>query len=97
MNSKWKHAPKRATFHSFVSTLDLWKVVDIKTNEKPERATTSNEKQQKAAKSNKEQQKANTDIRAGKTKTGNKRHKKVQMETRQKETVGLCLVPLYTV
>ena len=42
---------KRATrsifhsqFHSFASTLDLWKVAGIKgSNEKPERATTGNE------------------------------------------------------
>ena len=66
--------------------LDLLKVVDIKSNEKPERTTTSNKRQQKATKgnerqrkavkSNEEQQKAKTDNVAGKTKTGNKRHKK---------------------
>ena len=61
---------------------------DIKSIEKPERATTSNEKQRKAAKSCEEQQKATTDIGAKKTKTGNKKPKqatkdtKVQMETR---------------
>ena len=43
-------------FHSFAPILDLWKVVDIKSNEKPERATKSSEKQQKATKSNKKQQ-----------------------------------------
>ena len=32
-------------FHSFAPILDLWKVVDIKSNEKPERATTGSEKQ----------------------------------------------------
>ena len=54
MNGKWKHAPKpkRATesifhphFHSFAPILNLWKAVDIDSNEKPERATTGNEKQ----------------------------------------------------
>ena len=38
-------------FHSFASTLELWRVVGIKSIEKPERATTDNEKQRKAAKS----------------------------------------------
>ena len=33
-----------AHFHSFAPILDLWKVVDITSNEKPERATTGNEK-----------------------------------------------------
>ena len=42
-------------FYSFASTLDLWKVVDINSNEKPERATTANEKQQKATRSSKKQ------------------------------------------
>ena len=32
-------------FHSFAPILDLWKVVDIRSNEKPERATTGNEKE----------------------------------------------------
>ena len=45
----------------------------IKSNEKPERATTDNKKQRKAAKSNEEQQKAKTGVVAGKTKTGNER------------------------
>ena len=70
---------------------DLWKVVDIKSNEKPERvnnekpkATKSSKKQRRATESNEEQQKAKRDNGAGKTKTGNKRHKKVQMETRLK-------------
>ena len=61
MNRKWKHAPNTKTsnneqqkatksifhshFHSFASTLDLWRVVGIKSSEKPERATTTNKKQ----------------------------------------------------
>ena len=32
-------------FYSFAPILDLWKVVDIKRNEKPKRALTGNEKQ----------------------------------------------------
>ena len=52
-------------FHSFASTLDLWKVIDIKSDEKPERATTGNEKQQKATKSNKKQKRTSE---LGKTK-----------------------------
>ena len=40
-------------FYLFALALDLWKLTDIKSNEKPERATTGNEKQQKATKSNK--------------------------------------------
>ena len=63
-------------FHSFASTLDLWKVVDIKSKEKPGRATTGNEKQRNAAKSYEVQYKAKTDIGAGKTKTGNKEPKR---------------------
>ena len=47
--------------NSFVPTLGLWKMVDIKSNKKPERARTGNAKQHKAGKSNKEQQKAETD------------------------------------
>ena len=76
-------------FHSFPPILDLWKVIDIKSNEKPERATRGNEKQWKAAKSYEEQQKATTNIGAGKTKTSKKKNQdeqrkapKVQMETR---------------
>ena len=42
-------------FHSLASAPDLWKVVDIKSKEKPGRATMGNEKQQKAAKSYEEQ------------------------------------------
>ena len=45
-------------FQSFASTLNLWNVVGIKGNEKPERATMGNEinrKQQKASTSNKKQ------------------------------------------
>ena len=37
-------------FHSFASTLDLWKVVDIKSKKKLERATAGNEKQMKSSK-----------------------------------------------
>ena len=50
-------------------------MVDIKSNEKREKATTDNEKQLKAAKSNVEQIKAKTEIGAGKTKEGNKKPK----------------------
>ena len=64
-NDKWKHAPKNKTnnkkhfhsfslifinFHSFASTLDLWRVVDIKSKE-------SQKEQQQAMKSNKNQKK----------------------------------------
>ena len=63
MHQKPKRATTKATkgifhshFHSFTPILDLWKVVGIKSNEKPERATKSNEKRQKATKSNKNQQ-----------------------------------------
>ena len=38
--------------HSFAPILDLWKVVDIKSNEKPGRAT-GNDGQRKAMKSSK--------------------------------------------
>ena len=69
-------------FHSFAPILDLWKVIDIKSNEKPERATTGNEKQWKAAKSYEEQQKATTDIRAGKTKTGKKKPRRAMKGTK---------------
>ena len=41
-------------FHLFALTLDLWKVVDIK-SKKNRTATTDKEKQRKAAKSNEEQ------------------------------------------
>ena len=51
-NGNTHQKPKRATksifhshFHSFAPVLDQWKVVYIKSNEKPERATTGNEKQ----------------------------------------------------
>ena len=50
-------------------------MVDIKSNEKPERATTGNEKQRKAGKGTEERQKAKTDIGAEKTKTSSKRQK----------------------
>ena len=66
----------------------LWKVVDIKSNEKPEK---SNNKQRKAvkssksSKSNEEQRKAKMDMGAEKNKTGNKRHKKSKWETRLNE------------
>ena len=71
----------RSHFHSFAPILDLWKVVDIKSNEKPERAT-GNEKQWKAAKSYEEQQKATTDIGAGKTKTGKKKQRRATKGTK---------------
>ena len=54
-NGNMHQKPKQATkatksifhshFHSFAPVLDQWKVVYIKSNEKPERATTGNEKQ----------------------------------------------------
>ena len=34
-----------AHFHTFAPILDQWEVVDVKGNEKPERASTGNEKQ----------------------------------------------------
>ena len=77
-NGNTHQKPKQATktifhsyFHSFAPILDLWEVIDIKSNEKPERATTDG--QRKAAKSYEEHQKATTDIGAGKTKTGKKK------------------------
>ena len=58
-NGNTHQKPKRATksskehfhshFHSFAPILDLWKVADIKSNEKPERAATGNEKQQQTS------------------------------------------------
>ena len=54
-NGNTHQKPKRATkgntvhvsfpLHSFTPILNLWKVADIKCNEKPERATAGNEKQ----------------------------------------------------
>ena len=92
-NGKWnplppQKKPKLATksiinsqFHSFASTLDLWKVVDIKSNEKPERTTTGNEKQQKATKSNKKQ-KRTSELEKLKRAIKNQNKKcDVQMET----------------
>ena len=72
-------------FHSFAPILDIWKVVDIKSNEKPERATTGNEKQQKATKSNKKQQRTSElekPKRARKKQDEQRKALKVQMETR---------------
>ena len=57
-------------------------MVDIKSNEKPERATTGKKNQRKAAKSYEEQQKATTDIGAGKIKTGKKRPKRATESTK---------------
>ena len=75
-------------FHSFASTLDLLKVVDIKSNEKPKRATTGNEKQQKATKSNKKR-KWTSELEKPKwaIKNQNEQQKaqKVHMETRLKQ------------
>ena len=94
-NGNTHQKPKRATksnkehfhshFHSFAPILDLWKVVDIKSNEKPERATTGNEKQQKATKSNKKQQQTlelEKPKQARKSQDEQRRAQKVQMETR---------------
>ena len=67
-------------FHSFSPILDLWKVVDIKINEKPERATTGNETQY--MKSSKKLRKATTDIGAGKTKTGKKKSRRATKGTK---------------
>ena len=55
-----------SNLHSITSILDIWKVVDIKSNEKPE----SNNGQEKTAKSYEEQYVAETDNGAGKSKTG---------------------------
>ena len=77
-------------FHSFAPILDQWKVVDIKSNEKPERATTatkSNEKQQKAMKSNKKQQRKSElekPKRARNNQDEQRKAQEVQMETRLK-------------
>ena len=75
-----QNEPQKATnsifhshFHSFAPNLVIWKAVDIKSNEKPERATTGKKKQLKAPKDYKEQQKAATNIGAGKTKTVKKK------------------------
>ena len=64
-NGNTPQKPKRATksnkehfpshVHSFIPTLDLWKVAGIKSNEKPERAATGSAKQEKAMKSNEKQ------------------------------------------
>ena len=62
-------------FHSFAPILDLWKAVDIKSNEKPERATTGNGKQQKATTSNNGQ-------RSWKTKTGKKKSRRATKGTK---------------
>ena len=73
-------------FHSFASTLDLWKVAGIKSNEKPERATTGNEKQRKVLKSNEGQLKATKSKKSKKPKWAIKNQneqrnaQKVQME-----------------
>ena len=66
-------------------------MVDIKSNEKPERATKSSEKQQKATKSNKKHnghRSWKNQNRQEKAKTSNEGHKKVQMETKLKH--NLC-------
>ena len=73
-NGNKHQKPKRATkinkkeqsiFYSFAPLLDLWKVVNIKSNENPKRATMRNNKKQEQrratksnAKSNEEQQSA---------------------------------------
>ena len=94
MNGKWKHAPKTKTsnkkqqksifhshFHSIAPILELWKVVEIKSNEKPERATTGNEKAMKsskkvrrATKSNNRHRSWKNQNRQEKAKTSNERH-----------------------
>ena len=98
-NGKWKHAPKTKTsnkkttksifhsyFHSFSPILDLWMVVDIKNNEKPERATTGNEEQQKATKGNKKQQRTSE---LGKPKRARKNQDKQQKQKTSKWKPGL--------
>ena len=93
-NQNEQQKATKSIIHSFASTLDLWKVVDIKSNEKPERATKGNEKQRKSTKSNEQQQKAKVNIGAGETKTGNKKPKRtskgtklVHMETRLNDNI----------
>ena len=63
-NGNTHQKPKRATksifhshFHSFASTLDVWKVVSkaMKSQKEQQRATKSSKKQRRAAKSNKKQ------------------------------------------
>ena len=55
--------------------LDLWKVVDIKSNE-------NQKKRQMASESKENQQKAQVDIGAGETKTGNKKPTPASKETK---------------
>ena len=77
-------------FHSFAPILNLWKVADIKSNEKPERGTTcneNNEKHQKATKSNKKQQRTSElekPERSRKNQGEQLKAQKFQMETRLK-------------
>ena len=91
-NGKWKHVPKtktsnkkqrRAFSHSSALTLDLWKLVEIKHNEKPERATNGNDTKLTSAKGNEEHQNTKTDIGDGKTKTGNKKPKRATKGTKR--------------
>ena len=71
-------------FHSFAPILDLWKVVHIKSNEKPERekndgqrkAVRSSKKLQRATKGNNGHRSWKSQNRQEKTKTSNERHKK---------------------
>ena len=83
--TKYQNEKQKATksifhshFHSFAPILDLWKVVDIKSNKKPVRATTGNESSKKlrrATKSNKGHRSWKHQNGQEKTKTSNERHK----------------------
>ena len=75
-NKKQQRAFFHSHFHLFTLTFDLWKVVDIKSNENPERASVGKEKKRKAAEGDEEQQKAKTNIGAGQTKMSNKKPKR---------------------
>ena len=75
----------------FASALDPWKVVDIKSNEKPERATTGNEKQHKAMKNDKKLKRTSELEKpkwAIKNQNEQQKAQKVEMETRLYDNFG---------
>ena len=80
-------------FHSFAPILNLWKVVDIKSNEKPERATKSNEKQWKAAKATKSNKKQQRTSELEKPKRARKNQDKQRMA--QKVQYVRCFLLLF--
>ena len=85
-NQNEQQKATKSIFHSYFHSFPpMWKVVDIKSNEKPERATTGNEKQQKATKSNRKQQRTSElekPKRARKSQDEQQKAKNIQMETR---------------